>query len=156
MKLTANPPFLLILALLISPVIMLQGCGKNESVSDKSTITINPSAVTMKNPPSDTVVDFQVVVKYSDGTPTPYANIYISGAFAVPVTGALYQFYYYPNGTQNPNGNAAVNSGFNAQTDKYGVYDFSVVITGSAFKDTVYVTSGTAAVTATMEVTTGT
>lgn len=156
MKLTANTPFLLILALLISPVIMLQGCGKNESVPDKSTITINPNSVSMRNPPSDTVVDFKVVVKYSDGTPTPYANIHITGAFAEPITGAVYQFYYYPGGTQNPNGNAAVNSGFNAQTDKYGVYDFSIGVTGSAFNDTIYVSSGSAVGTSTLAVTTGT
>ena len=156
MKLTAKSPLVLVLALLIIPIVSLPGCGDNKSVPDKSTITISPSSWSMTNPPMDTVANYSVTIRYADGTPIPSARMIITGAYAQPNSSGLYQFYYYSDGTQNPNGNAAVNSGYEAQADDYGVYNFSVVITGSAFDDTIYVTSGTAVGTATIAVTTGT
>lgn len=152
MKLTAKLPIGLVLALLIIPVVSFPGCGDNTSVPDKSTITISPSGPSLTNPPMDTVVNFKVTIRYSDGTPIPNARMFISGAFAQPNAAGLYQFYYYPGGTQNPN--TAVNSGYEAQADDFGVYNFSIVLTGSAFDDTIYVTSGTAVGTATIKVTT--
>ncbi len=155
MKQTAKLPLVLILALLtISEVVLLPGCGDNTSVPDKSTIMITPSSVKLKNPPSDTVVNFKVTIRYSDGTPVPNARMFISGGFAQPNSAGLYQFYYYPGGTQYPN--TAVNSGYEAQADDFGVYDFSIVVSGVAFDDTIYVTSGTVVGTATIKVTTGT
>jgi hypothetical protein len=85
----------------------------------------------------------------------PYANVIISGGFAMPSTLGLYQFYWGPNGnfsaTPSP-----VDSGFLAQTNEYGVYDFSIVVFGFPFEDTIHVTSGTAAGTADITVTTTT
>lgn len=156
MKLTAKLPIGLILALLIIPIIFLPGCGDNTAVPDKSTITITPSNPSLKNPPMDTVVNFKVTIRYSDGTPVPNARMFISGGFAQPNASGLYQFYYYPDGTQNPTGNTAVNSGYEAQADDFGVYNFSIVLSGSAFNDTIYVTSGTVVGVATIAVTTGT
>jgi len=154
MKLTAKLPIGLVLALLIIPTVLFPGCGDNTSIPDKSTITLDPSSVTLKNPPMDTAVNFKVTIRYSDGTPIPNARMFISGGFAQPNAAGLYQFYYYPNGTQNPN--TAVNSGYEAQADDFGVYNFSIVLSGSAFNDTIYVTSGTAVESATIAVTTGT
>lgn len=156
MKYTAKLPMVLILALLIIPIALLPGCGDNKYVPDKSTITINPSSLSVKDILGDTHADFTVVVRYSDGTPIPYANIHITGAFAVPATAAFYQFYYYPGGSLRPGGNFSVNSGFNAQTNEYGVYMFSAEVygPGSAFKDTIYINSGTVSATATLELTT--
>lgn len=85
----------------------------------------------------------------------PSAKVRISGAFAVPSPGATYQFYWKPGGDQDPT-NPPVNSGFEAQTDDFGVYIFSVVIFGTStgFTDTIFVTSGTASGSATIEATT--
>ena len=155
MKLTAKLPIELVLALLIIPIVFLPGCGDNTSVPDKSTITIDPSSVTLKNPPMDTVVPFKVIIRYPDGTPIPNARIFISGGFAQPNSAGLYQFCYYPIGPQNPSC-TPVDSGYEAQADDFGVYNFSIVLSGSAFNDTIYVTSGTAVESATIAVTTGT
>lgn len=154
MKYTAKLPLVLVLALLIIPIALFPGCGDFKYVPDKSTITINPSSWTVKDILSDTYADFTVVVRYSDGTPIPYANIHITGAFAEPATAAFYQFYFYPGGSRIPN--TIVDSGFNAQTDEYGIYRFSAEMygPGSAFKDTIYINSGTVSATATLELTT--
>ena len=156
MKYTAKLPLVLILALLIIPISIFSGCGDNKSIPDKSTITINPTSWVVKDILGDTPANFTVVVRYSDGTPIPYANINITGAFAVPATAAFYQFYYYPGGSIRPGGNSPVDSGFNDQTNVYGVYEFSAEVfgPGSAFKDTIYVNSGAVSGTATLELTT--
>lgn len=147
-------PIALIAGLLTLSLLSLTNCGDNEAVPAGSTITINPASVSLKDIPGDTVVNFKVIVKYSDGTPMPYAKIHITGAFAEPAVAAPYQFYYYPGGDRVPN--TPVNSGFNAQTDEYGVYDFSLVVygPGSGFDDTIYVSSGTVVGTATIKLTT--
>jgi hypothetical protein len=133
---------------------LFQGCGDNESAPDGSTITIDPSSVSLNNP-GETVVDLKAIVRYPDGTPMPYANVIISGGFAIPSTAGLYQFYWGPNGNLSATP-IPVDSGFLAQTNKYGVYDFSIVVFGFPFKDTIRVTSGTVAGTTDITVTTGT
>ena len=156
MKYTAKLPLVLILALLMIPIALFPGCGDNTSIPDGSTITISESSVSLKNPSIDTVVDFKVTIRYKDGTPIPNARMFISGGYAVPNSLGLYQFYYYPLGQQNPEGNRDVNAGYEAQADDYGVYNFSIEVTGAAFDDTIYVTSGTVVGSATIKVTTGT
>jgi len=154
MKLTARLFSVLVLAFLIAPIALFQGCGDNESAPDGSTVTIDPSSVSLNNP-GETVVDLKVIVRYPDGTPMPYANVIISGGFAMPSTAALYQFYWGPGGNLvDPN--IPVDSGFLAQTNEYGVYDFSIVVFGLPFKDTIRVTSGSAAGTSDITVTTTT
>jgi hypothetical protein len=157
MKLTARLFSVLVLAFLIAPIVLFQGCGDNESVTDGSTITITPDDVALNNI-SETVVNLKVIVRYPNGTPMPYANVLISGGFAIPSTLGLYQFYWFPNGNLNadPAKIIPVDSGFLAQTNEYGVYDFSIVVFGLPFKDTIYVTSGTAAGIADITVTTTT
>ena len=101
----------------------------------------------------DTTLDFAVVTRYADGTPIPKAPLKITGGFAEPRnatnTTTRYQFYFNPGGENNPN-NIKADSGFEAQTDDRGVYNFSVTIFGTvggvpnSFKDTVVVYSGTA------------
>jgi hypothetical protein len=87
-------------------------------------------------------------VLYPDGTPMPKACLDISGVLASPRnasgTGWYYQFYYYPGGNTNI-GNIPVNSPFAAQTDDFGQYTFSTLIsagTGSFFDESIYVRSG--------------
>ena len=125
---------------------LFPSCGNNKSVPDGATMTIDPSTVTLKGITGDTPINFRVIVRYADGTPIPYAQVHITGAFAEPVVGALYQFYYYPDGTLNPQGNSPVDSGFNGQTGKDGVYEFSVEVYGpaSTFSDDIHASSGTA------------
>jgi len=149
-------PIALIAGLLILFFLSLAGCGDDKAVPDRSTITINPASVSLKNILGNTMVDFKVIVRYSNGTPMPDAKIHITGAFAEPTVAAQYQFYSYPGGDGVLN--TPVNSGFNAQTDEYGVYDFSLVVygPGSGFDDTIYVSSGTAVGTATIKLTMGT
>ena len=154
MKLTSRLFSVLVLAFLIAPIVLVQGCGDTKSATDGSTITISPESVALKNA-GETVVNLKVIVRYPDGTPMPYANVIISGGFAMPSTAALYQFYWFPDGNLNADTTKIipVDSGFLAQTDKYGVYDFSIVVFGSPFDDTIYVTSGTSVGTATIALT---
>jgi hypothetical protein len=157
MKSTAKLKLIIALALLISLAALLQSCGKDNSIPDRSALIINPSSVTLSNVPTDATQNFTVVARYEDGTPIPYARIHISGTFGVPFNPAQYQFYYYPDGTSRPEGNLAVNSGFIGQTDKFGVYTFSIVVFGgTAFDDTIYLDSGTATASATVSATTTT
>jgi guanyl-specific ribonuclease Sa len=145
MKTTAKLNLVLALALLISAVILVQACGDNNNAPDGSTLVVNPSAVTLRNVPTDATQNLSVIARYKDGTPIPYAKIHISGAFAEPFVPAQYQFYYYPEGTARPEGNRPVNSGFDGQTNENGVYNFSIVVYGgTAFDDTIYLNSGTA------------
>jgi hypothetical protein len=157
MKLTSKVLFVLALTLLLSSVILFHGCGDNKAVPFGSKITINPTAAALKGIPGDTTENFKVLVTYTDGTPIPKAIIHITSSFAVTNSGVapLYQFYYYPDGPDRVGGNTRVNSGYDAQTDDYGVYDFSVSVfgPGSTFNDTINVTSGTAVGTATLALT---
>jgi hypothetical protein len=137
---------------LIAPVVMLGGCGKNNGTPDGATITINGPTQALSIV-DNTSEDFSVVARYADGTPIPKAPIRITGLFAEPRnatnTTTRYQFYFLPGGENNPT-NIKVDSGFEAQTDDRGVYNFSVTIFGTvggapnSFKDTIVVTSGTA------------
>ena len=73
----------------------------------------------------------------------PQACLTISGNYAAPSAVNAYTFYYYDGGDGNAT-NVAVNSGYAAQTNDFGIYRFSVVIsagTGS-FADNITVRSG--------------
>lgn len=147
MKLTARLFSVLVLAFLISPIILFQGCGDNKNIPDGSTITILPETVDLTDLGGlgETVVDFKVVVRYADGTPIPYANLVITGKFAIPSPTATYQFYWDSGGDQFNASPIPVDNGFKPQTDKNGVYDFSIVVfPATAFFDDIVVTSGTA------------
>jgi hypothetical protein len=101
---------------------------------------------------TDTNLNWTVVVKTPDGKPMPKACLYISGSFAFPRnathTGVHYRFYYYPNGTNNTNGNIRgnihVNSPFIAQTDDFGQYSFSALVSAASrtFTGTIVIQSG--------------
>lgn len=158
MKYKVKYSSVIVLALLMIQVMLFTGCGSNDAIVDRSTITISPATVSIQNIISDAVQNYSVVVRYPDGTPIPFAKIHVSGAFAEPALGAAYQFYFYPDGTQNPNGNVTVDSGFDAETDKFGVYTFSIVVfgPGATFHDAINITSGTTAGLSTIDlVTTG-
>lgn len=139
---------------------ILGGCGKNSAAPDGATVTINgpTQALTIAD---NTTLDFSVVVRYADGTPIPKAPLRITGGFAEPRnatnTTTRYQFYFYPNGENNPN-NIKVPADFEAQTDDRGVYNFSITIFGTvggvanSFQDTIVVYSGTAIGTAALSV----
>jgi hypothetical protein len=143
---------LLMMILLASPVFLLPGCGNNDAASDGATIVINPSSSTATIS-ADTTFNYTVTVRYSDGKPYPKAIVHISGPFAAPrnVAGSnpRYQFYYGPGGLLGTNP-LPVNSGFDAQTDDYGNYQFSIVVPGlvggakNTFTDTIDVSSGSA------------
>ena len=142
---------ILVIFILMAPIIMFGGCGKNNGTPDGATISINgpTQALTIAD---NTTLDFAVVARYADGTPIPKAPLKITGGFAEPRnatnTTTRYQFYFFPGGENNPN-NVKADSGFEAQTDDRGVYNFSVTIFGTvggaanSFKDTVTVYSGT-------------
>lgn len=142
----------LVFAMLTLQLLLLAACGDPTVLPSDAKISVNSQ--TLKNPPSGTSVDFHVVTTYSDGKPMPWAKIRISGTFAEPNSGAVYQFYYYPGGTNVAN--TPVDSPFQAQTNEFGVYNFSITVDGTVFKDTVTVSSGAAIGTGTIEVTTGT
>src|SRR5208337_346808 len=115
-------------------VILFQGCGsKNSDAPDGSTITINPSSLTLTNPflYGDVIQDYTVTVRYADGTPIPDVALSISGSFAFPVVSSSgpiiaprYEFWNTPGGNANTNGGSRVNNGFNAETDSSGTYKF--------------------------------
>jgi|GEM_PF-6996241 len=154
-------------------LLLIQGCGsKNSAAPDGSTITINPASISATNIYlyGDVIQDYSVVVKYSDGTPIPYAGVTVAGSFAVPVASsagpnaaARYQFYALPGANANPS-NVPENNGFVGETDKNGVYQFSIqiysevtltgVLVPNAFTDTILVTSGTAQANTTLNITT--
>jgi hypothetical protein len=134
------------LCLGVASIILIAGCGSEITAPDGSTITVNgPASFSIG---TDTNFNFTVVVRYADGTPMPNASLNISGAFAFPRNAQQtvwhYQFYYYPGGTNNPS-NVAIDSPFNAQTDDFGAFTFSTLVSVSTgtFTDTVVVRSGT-------------
>jgi len=111
---------------------------------------------------ADTNLNWTVVVKTPDGNPMPKACLYISGSFAFPRnathTGVHYQFYYYPAGPNNTNGNIhgnfPVNSPFIAQADDFGQYSFSALVPAASrtFTGSIVVQSGLNVGTATVTV----
>src|SRR5208337_2064737 len=118
-------------------VILFQGCGsKNSDAPDGSTITINPSSLTLTNPflYGDVIQDYTVTARYADGTPIPDVALSISGSFAFPVitsTGGAfnspcYEFWNAPGGSAG--GGSRVDNGFVAETDSSGTFKFSIVI----------------------------
>jgi hypothetical protein len=126
-----------------------------------STITIMPSSLTISIA-ADTNLNWKVVVKTPDGNPMPRACLHVSGSFAFHSNpthpGVHYQFYYYPDGTNNKNsnflGNIPVNSPFIAETDDSGQYTFSafVSVARQTFTGTIVVLSGLNVGTATVTV----
>src|SRR5512144_2297999 len=114
--------------ILVVSLAMLGGCGKNNGSPDGATITINGPTQALAIA-DNTSLDFSIVVRYADGTPIPKAPVRITGGFAEPRkatnTTVRYQFYLSPGGENNLN-NVKVDSGFTAQTDDRGVYNFSV------------------------------
>ncbi len=152
MKSTTKLMHVLALAMLISPAILIQGCGNDPTAVDGATITIDPSTTTASII-DNTTYNYTVIARYKDATPYPKAKLYITGSFAEPRnltnTTARYQFYFYPGGELTLS-NLKVDSGFYAQTDDFGSYRFSVTVystvSGSvnSFKDTMHISSGSA------------
>ena len=145
-------------ALLIAAVLLINsiyGCGNNtdNQAPDGSTITVNPTSWTFNNMWYDTIQNFQVVVKYSDGTPVPNAKLNISSDMSIQSSTqwTFYQFYFNADAT-NVSPNYPVTGGaFNASTNDFGVYTFSIRFAGAStlgyypvWLDNIYVTSGTA------------
>ena len=172
MKLTIKHKQIVILALLLVLLLitLISGCGNTKGTEctapDGSKITITPSSQTITTGGTGlgiaTNLNWTVVVKKPDGNPMPNACLYISGSFAFPSnathTGVHYQFYYYPHGTNYTNGNflgnIPVNSPFIAQTDDFGQYTFSALVSAArqTFTGTIVVLSGLNVGTATVTV----
>ncbi len=125
MKVNAKFISILILMLLVSPLILLKGCGKDTQAPDGSKVTIVEGNVTIASP-DDTVQTFHAVVKDLSGVPLNGVHVKVSGAFAAPFIPALYVFIDGPNGSGIPQ-----LSGFDGVTDKYGVFAFSILIYGT-------------------------
>ena len=148
MKSTIRHRQIIIIALLL--IVLIQGCGSTDSnnctAPDGSTITITPSSRTISTGGSGfvfpTPVDWTVTVALPDKTVMAKACITVAGAFAVPNGYAAYQFQYFPSSVIP---NKLVDSGFSAQTDDFGQYTFSTLISAGSgtFTDTIYVRSGT-------------
>jgi hypothetical protein len=151
-RLFAKCATLFILCLGVMTGILIGGCGgsSGDSAPAGSTITFSPTSWSFSIA-GDTCAEFAVLVKYSNGTPMPKANVSIYGGFAFPRTPTHYQFYLGPNCV--PGGSKAVDSGFTAQTDDFGVYSFSALVSFSSntFSDIVYAYSGSAFGSATLE-----
>lgn len=136
----------LLVALLIASS-LLYGCGN--ATPSTATVLFQPNGHTQTGISADTPVTFQVMVKAADTTPIPYAKVKIYGSFAVPRANARYQFYRY---AADVTPNEAVDSGFEVQTDKAGVYSFSIIIPSlvsglpNTFSDTIQGFSGGATI----------
>lgn len=117
------------------------GAGGNDAPPE-STITINPSSISVTGLSGDTTFNLTVIVKDSKGNPINNAQVTISGPFAAPRVPARYQFYNQPNGV------GPVNSSFTGQTNEFGTYSFSIIIpalvggVANAFTDNIQVSSG--------------
>ncbi len=162
MKLTIKYKQTVILALLLVLflITLIQGCGSENDSSNctapaGSTIKINPSTGAIHTNGAglsqNTGLNWTVTVAYPDGSIMPKACIGISGTFAVPNAFAAYQFQFYPKDVVP---NLPVNSGFSAQTDDFGQYTFSTLISAGTgtFTDTITVQSGANIGTATITV----
>jgi hypothetical protein len=150
-----NVTFFIVLVLF--SIVVMQGCGNENTAPAGSTITINQDKTSEDTggaglPAGQAIpFDFTVAVTYSDGTPMPNATLTISGGLAIPNTYIAYQFYH----TQYAVGHTDTeNSPFQAQTNDSGVYTFSALVSGpvTTFKDNVYVTSGTNVATGSIEI----
>ena len=119
---------IIVFMIVVSLLTLFLGCGdKTAKAPDGSTIEFNPASFSQKNIINDQVLNLSLVVRYPDGSPMPKSTVKVIGNRAVPDPTGSYQFYYYPDGFQNPN-NLPVDSGFLAQTDDFGTYNFSVAI----------------------------
>ncbi len=156
---------LLMMILLASAVFLLPGCGSQTPNGDcqapfGSTITFLKGAATLKlsGPlPADTFFDYIVSVQYPDGKPMSKACLNISGSLAQSANTSqlwAYQFWYLPGG-EGQAGNYKVFSPYEAQTDDFGQYSFSIVLTagtGTFFDQTITARSGANVVTSTITV----
>ncbi len=133
--------------------VLLWGCGDSVSAPTGSTITINPSSLSIESIAGDTIYNYTVYVTNKEGNPLDGIEIWISGAFAAPRTPARYQFCRKSDGIE------PVNSSFSAETDELGVYYFSIIVPvivdgePNAFKDDIEVRSGSAFASAHIELT---
>lgn len=144
-----------VLMIVLSMLALFPACGENkQDAPDGSKITFNPVSFSQRSIINDQVLNLSLIVRYPDGSPMPKANVKITGNRAVPDPTGSYRFYYYPDAFQNPN-NLPVDSGFLAQTDDFGAYNFSVAIFSQVtlsngasvpniFKDNISATSGAA------------
>ena len=131
----------------------LWGCGKTDSITapSGSTITVNPSSVSITGPISgDVIQNFRVSIKDKIGNPLNNAQLFIFGMAAAPRTPTRYQFY------REVNANTAVDSGYTASTNSFGVYEFSIKIPASvngssnSVTDQIEISSGDAFVSVTV------
>lgn len=160
MELNIKHKQIVILALLLTMLLitLVQGCGNTNGTECTapagSTITITPSSQSISGGGIffPTGLNWTVSVALPDKTPMPKACITVSGTFAVPNGYALYQFQYYP---KDVSPNVPVNSGFSAQTDDFGQYTFSTLLSAPSgtWHDTIYVQSGTNSANATVSIT---
>ena len=129
---------------------MFGSCGDNKAAPDGATITFLEPSISLQGLTANVPVNLDLVLRASNGDPLPYTDVKITGYHAVPNPPGCYQFYYYPDATNVSN--LAEDSGFIAQTDKYGKYNFSILVyqlssggtTTNTFTDTIQATSGTA------------
>ena len=122
-------------------IAMLSGCGSGTTPAD-SVISFNPTEINAAIA-FDTCFKSTVVVRYPDGTPVPTAKLYIDGAFASPRLGAGRRYFFYEGwGCTDPA--QYRDSGFNAETDDEGNYQYSLLVTAGSgtFDDNVQVYSG--------------
>lgn len=143
MKIVSRRASVTALLLIIVLILSASSCGNDDAAPQGALITVSPLAFTIAGIAANTTVNFKVTVTYSDGTPIPSAILEISGPMAVPRANAHYQFYYFPDGA------TPVSSGFRAQTDKFGVYSFSIIVygPGNIFNDSISIFSGTSSTT---------
>ncbi len=157
--------YIAILALVLGSLAFIDGCGSKdrlETAPDGSTITFSPTGHTQAGITAPTCATFAITLRYPDQTPFPRGVVTIYGPFAEPRNATnnspRYQFYSAANCNLPGASGAAVNSGFQGQTDVKGVYTFSALIydvitvttptgpvTGTnIFKDSIEAHSGTA------------
>ena len=143
MKIVSRGAFVPALLLIVAMTLSASGCGNDDAAPQGAVITVSPPDFSIASIAGDTPVNFKVTVTYSDGTPIPSAVLEISGPMAEPRVPAHYQLCYYPDGV------TPVDSGFKAQTDKFGVYSFSIIVYGSGntFSDNISIFSGTSSTT---------
>lgn len=129
--------------LVIVGLFLFWGCSAGSFTAPSgSTITMNPSSVTITSLSGDVIQNFSVTVKDKDGKLSNKAQLFISGQAAAPRIPSRYQFY------RGVNGNTPVDGGFTAETDNFGIYNFSIKIpalvdgTTNSFKDNIEITSG--------------
>ncbi|NOZ25199.1 MAG: hypothetical protein GXO94_03800 [Nitrospirae bacterium] len=133
-------------------ILFLWSCGDVSAPPD-STITINPSSLTIENslPTTETSTQYYTVsVVDKDGNPVGDVKLSISFIWASPSPYNLVQLY---------KGDTPVDSPFDATTDEFGAYTFRLDFVsggGYEYKGDVEVRSGAAFAASTLEVTAGT